>query len=74
MKNKLSDLNNHLFAEIERLGDGCLQGDELTREIDRAKAVCEVATRIVANGRLVLDAARAADQLPGVRKLPMLLE
>jgi hypothetical protein len=73
MKNKLSDLNNHLFAEIERLGDGCLKGEELTQEIERSKAVCNVAMQIVANGRLVLDAARAADQLPGVGKQPMLL-
>lgn len=32
MKNKLSDLNNHLFAEIERLGD-----EELTGMILRKK-------------------------------------
>ena len=36
MKNKLVDLNNHLFAEMERLSDEDLQGDELTAEIDRA--------------------------------------
>jgi transketolase C-terminal domain/subunit len=74
MKNKLSDLNNHLFAEIERLGDEDLKGEELAREIGRAKAVCDVAATIVANGRLVLDAARAADQLPNVRKQTLLLE
>nr|DAN93838.1 MAG TPA: hypothetical protein [Caudoviricetes sp.] len=27
MKNTLLDLNNHLFAEIERLGDEELKGD-----------------------------------------------
>jgi transketolase C-terminal domain/subunit len=74
VKKNLSELNNHLFAEIERLGDGCLKGEELTVEIGRAKAVCGVAMQIIANGRLVLDAARAADTLPGVKKQPMLLE
>ena len=42
MKNKLVDLNNHLFAELERLSDEDLQGDELTAEIDRAKAITGV--------------------------------
>jgi hypothetical protein len=73
MKNKLVDLNNHLFAEIERLGDECLKGEELGNEIRRSQAVCKVAEQIVSNGRLVLDAARAAAQTPGIKKdLPLL--
>jgi hypothetical protein len=74
MKNKLSDLNNHLFEQIERLNDDDLKGDDLTTEIRRAQAMCNVAGQIIANGRLVLDAAKASDELPGVSKVPMLLE
>lgn len=33
MKNTLGDLNNHLFAEIERLGDEELKGDELKQQL-----------------------------------------
>jgi hypothetical protein len=73
MKNKLTDLNNHLFEVIERLNDDDLQGDKLTEEIGRAKAVCDVAGQIIASGRLVLDAAKASDELPGVAKVPLLL-
>ncbi len=62
MKNKLSDLNNHLFAELERLGDEDLKGEELREEIGRAKAVTCVAAKIVQNGELVLEAARFADE------------
>lgn len=61
-QNKLSDLNNHLFAELERLGDEDLKGDALTEEISRAKAVSNVATQIVQNGNLVLKAAVFADE------------
>ena len=39
MNNKLSDLNNHLFAELERLSDEELNEDELKSEIGRAKAI-----------------------------------
>lgn len=31
-KNTLVDLNNHLFAEMERLGDEDLKGEELEAE------------------------------------------
>jgi hypothetical protein len=74
MKNKLSDLNNHLFCQLERLGDEDLVGEKLTEEIGRARAVCDVAAGIIANGKLVLDAARLAYEVPGIKKIPMLLE
>lgn len=59
MKNKLIDLNNHLFAQMERLSDESLSGDGLTQEITRAKAISQVATQIILNGKLALDAAKS---------------
>ncbi|MCK4789230.1 MAG: hypothetical protein KAV87_36140 [Desulfobacteraceae bacterium] len=56
MKNKLGDLNDHLFAEIERLGDEDLSGEALTQEIARARAVSNVASHIINNANLVLKA------------------
>lgn len=37
-RNTLGDLTNHLFAELERLGDESLSGDALREEIERARA------------------------------------
>ncbi len=62
MKNKLSDLNEHLFAQLERLSDEDKKGDELKEEISRAKAVTGIASQIIANGQLVLGAIRFKEQ------------
>ncbi|MDR2020658.1 MAG: hypothetical protein LBQ14_07850 [Treponema sp.] len=74
MKNKLSDLNNHLFEQLERLNDDELKGEALTAEIIRANGMCNVSAQIIAAGRLVLDASKAYDELPGIKKHPLLLE
>lgn len=74
MKNTLEDLNNHLFAELERLSDEELKGDNLREEIDRAKAVTGVASKIIENGNLVLDAKKLADdRMDADTKLPKML-
>jgi hypothetical protein len=74
MKNKLSDLNNHLFEQLERLNDDDLKGEALDQECKRASYMCNVAGQLISAGRLVLDAAKAADELPGIKKVPLLLE
>lgn len=75
MRNTLGDLNNHLFAQLERLSDEELQGDKLVEEITRAKAVTGVASQIIANGSLVLEAARLADdKLNADAVVPKMLE
>ena len=58
MRNTLADLNNHLFAQLERLSDEELKGEALEEEIDRAKAINQVASSIIHNGSLVLDAQK----------------
>ena len=73
MKNKLIDLNNHLFCAIERLNDDELKGDELNQEINRAHAMTNVAAQIINNANLVLKATVAADNANGKLKMPLLL-
>jgi hypothetical protein len=65
MKNKLKDLNDHLFMALERLNDEDLRGSALKDEIDRSKAVASVAKEVVANASLVLEGARFAKQNGG---------
>lgn len=62
MRNTLGDLNNHLFAELERLGDEDLKGDELVEEISRAKSIAEVSSRIISNANIILQAEKFKDE------------
>lgn len=75
MQNTLGDLNNHLFAQLERLSDEELKGESLQEEITRAKTISEVASRIIANGSLVLQAKKLQDdRMNAETKLPKMLE
>jgi len=59
MKNKLIDLNNILFEQLERLNDTDFKEAALGEEIERSRAMTGVARHIIENARLALDAAKA---------------
>jgi hypothetical protein len=74
MQNTLGDLNNHLFAQIERLSDEELTDEALQKEIIRAKSINSVAAQIISNGNLVLNAKKAASEYLEKENLPKMLE
>lgn len=51
MKNKITDLRDHMFAQLERLGQDDLTPEQLTTEIERAKAISEV-------GKVIVESAK----------------
>ena len=71
MKNKLSDLNNHLFAQLERLGDEELDLEAIEKEAKRTDAIVQVADNIIRNADLALKAATLIAN-HGDRFVPML--
>ena len=56
MKNILHDLNNHLFAQLERLSEEELNGEELSKEISRTGAIVNVSSQIIDNVNVVMKA------------------
>lgn len=57
MKNRLIDLNNHLFAQLERLSDEELTPEQIEAETQRGEAIVAVADQIIRNADLTFKAA-----------------
>lgn len=62
MKNHLSDLNNHLFAQMERLSEEDLDADKIEAEVKRTDAIVAVSDQILANANFHLKAAQLIAQ------------
>ena len=62
MKNTLTDLNNYLFEQIERLNDDELTDEQLEKEIKRSDTVTKIAKTIIDNGALALQAKKHLDE------------
>lgn len=71
MKNKMDDLRNHLFAQLERLGDETLTPEQIAKEIERAKAVSDVSQTLINSAKVEVDFIRA---IGGERASPFLEE
>jgi len=61
-KNKMIDLNNHLFEQMERLNDNDLKGEAFEKEIARAKSMSGIASQIIQNARVSVEAAKAFNE------------
>jgi ribosomal protein L17 len=62
VKNKLSNLNDHLFAQIERLSDETLTPEQIETEATRAAAIVSTADAVIRNAALQVQAARLAHE------------
>lgn len=74
MKNKLIDLNNHLFAQLERLSDEDLTPEKIEQEVRRTSAIVDVSKQIIQGADLQLKAASLVAEYGDVvrKSLPMI--
>lgn len=65
MKNNLSDLNNHLFAMLEELGDGDSEEDSgrLDQLLKKARSMCDVSSQILRVADMQVKAVRMAEDI-----------
>lgn len=75
MNNTLGDLNNHLFAQLEKLGDD-LSDEKLDEEIRRADAMMKIGKQIVEVGELQFKVMQHMDEYryDQNREMPDMLE
>jgi hypothetical protein len=57
-KNRLSDLNDHLFAQIERLSDENMTPEQIDAEAKRGAAIVGAADMILRQASLQVQAAK----------------
>ena len=51
MKNKMDDLRNHLFEQMERLRDADPEQGDLDREVTRSKAINDIAGKLIESAK-----------------------
>jgi len=71
-KNRLSDLNDHLFAQIERLSDEDLPLEKIDQEHRRAEAMVSVADQILRTAAIQMQAAKMIYDFDGSDPRPYL--
>ncbi len=71
MKNKLGDLNDHLFAQLERISSEDLSSEQIADEVKRADAIVALSDQIIGTADLQLKAAKLFAE-HGTPILPML--
>ena len=54
-KNKLEDVRDHLFAQLERLGDEDMTQEQLDLEIKRARSIATVSSQIIETAKVEVD-------------------
>jgi len=68
-KNKLTDLNDHLFAQLERLANEELTADGVDKEVKRGKAIVALADQVVKNASLQVQVAKLVSDKGNIRPL-----
>ena len=62
MKNTLTDLNNYLFEQLERLNDDELTPEELDRELQKTDSIVKISEKIIENGELAFKTMKHLDE------------
>ncbi|ASR40289.1 hypothetical protein [Ligilactobacillus agilis] len=70
-KNKMEDLNNLLFEQLERLNDESL---DLEQELKRAKAISDVSDKLIQSADLSFKVMKLRADMTGNVETPEMLE
>ncbi len=54
-QNKIDNVRDHLFMQLERLNDDSLTAEQMKIEIEKAKAVSQVAATLIQTAKVEID-------------------
>lgn len=57
-RNKMADLNDHLFAQLERLGDEKIKPEQMELEAQRASAITKVSGQLIKSFQTQISALK----------------
>ena len=63
------DLNAALFAQLERLSNPDLRGEDLEAELQRTDAIEKVSEQVVKNNNMRLSAAKLVAEYRGIKNI-----
>lgn len=63
------DLNAVLFAQLERLSNPNLKGDDLGAEIQKAEAIEKISEQVIKNNNVRLSAAKLVAEYRGIKNI-----
>ena len=67
--NKLSDLRDHIFMALERLADEGLTTEQVAQEVDKAKAIAQLSSTIIASAKVEIDFINATGMIESQSEL-----
>lgn len=74
MKTRLTNLNETLHEQLERLNNDEMSAEQFETEIKRTKAISDISSQIIDNAKLVLEGAKLRAQYNEHIALPEMLE
>ncbi|WP_139851436.1 hypothetical protein [Acinetobacter pullicarnis] len=63
------DLNAVLFAQLERLSNPDLRGEDLEAELQRTDAIEKVSEQVIKNNNMRLSAAKLVAEYRGIKNI-----
>lgn len=68
-RNKISDLRDHLFAALERIDNDDLTVDQISQEVNKAKAIASIGSVLINSAKVEMEYIKATGKLDTASEL-----
>jgi hypothetical protein len=68
-RNKISDLRDHLFAALERIDNDDLTADQISQEVNKAKAIASIGSVLINSAKVEMEYIKATGKLDTASEL-----